>query len=89
MCRFYSLTPCQVEKLPVTTANQMWLAITPIEARELLNQIVVTSYPNLDKNKRRDLVGKLEKQATVKEKSKSAEIKNEDLDKWLRGVLGG
>lgn len=89
MCRFYSLTPWQVKKLPVTTANQMWLAITPIEARELLNQIVVTSYPNLDKNKRRDLVGKLEKQATVKEKTKSVELKNEDLDKWLRGVLGG
>lgn len=56
----------------------------------MLNAFVVSSFPYIEENKRKSLKSKLEKQADIRNDSgKSSKVSNEDLDQWLRGVLGG
>ena len=56
----------------------------------MLNQIVVTSFPNLEVDKKRSIKTQLEKLSEIKSNvNKESKLSNEDLDKWLRGVLGG
>jgi hypothetical protein len=68
----------------------MWLAITAIEAKEMINSIIVSGFPNQEVSKRRELMRSLEKQSKlVSSVKKDQNINNEDLDKWLRSALGG
>lgn len=56
----------------------------------MLNAFVVSSYPYIEENKRKSIKSKLEKQAEIRnDDGKKKEMSNEELDKWLRGVLGG
>lgn len=90
MVRFYNLTPDQVRELSAATAGQMWLAITRLEAEEMLRELVVVNSVNLEKDKKKRLIADLENKIKKTGPSqKSPEVSNEELDKFLRGVLSG
>lgn len=89
MVKFYGLKPWELEQLSAITAHHLYNAIGVIEAKDLLNQIAVACYPHQEKDQRRQLLSRLEKQAQVKTKVDGPKVSNEDLDIWLRGVLGG
>jgi hypothetical protein len=88
LCRFYSLTPNEVQSLNARTAQELWLAITKLEATEMRNQIIVSSYPNLKPEDRKKLIRSIEQQMKVEDNKPKSEFSNEDLAKWLRGALG-
>lgn len=90
MVRFYSLTPDQIKDLDARTAGQMWQAIRPLEAQELLNQIMVSSYPHMETGKRKETLKNLQKQAKIDfGEKRNKDVSNEDVARWLRGALGG
>lgn len=64
-------------------------AIGMIEAREMLNAIVVSNFPNLDQNERRSVIRGLESQAEIKSSQPSKEVSNEELNEWLKGIFNG
>lgn len=82
------MKPKEVRELDAQMAHQMWLAITKIEAREILNQIMVVSYPNLKPEDRKRISRTVEAQGKIEETKKKPEMSNDDLAKWLRSALG-
>lgn len=67
----------------------MWLAITNIEAKEMLNGIVVANTVNMKPDDRRRLIRSLEKQAEISKPVEKKEVSNEDVANWIMGALGG
>jgi len=54
------------------------------------NQLIISCFPDLKESSRKDIVNKLNKQSTILESKKpTKEVDNAEIDKWLRGVLGG
>lgn len=83
---FYSISPTEVEFLPYYKLNQLWEMITMIEAQNLLGQLVLFDWPNMDKNKREKAHKKLYKLAYPSTFNKeSKELTPETLAKILRG----
>jgi hypothetical protein len=62
MLRFYNgLTPRELDEMSVIEFDQYWLAITKIEAQEMLLEFTVADYPHLKPNRRREVYNKLKK----------------------------
>lgn len=90
MCKFYSLSPYEVKNLDALTHEVLWKSITVLEAKEMKNQLIISCFPDLKESSRKDIVNKLNKQSTILESKKpTKEVDNAEIDKWLRGVLGG
>lgn len=49
--------------MPASRAHEYWLAITPLEAKEVLLDLQVIKYPHLEKNKRMKFENSLRKQS--------------------------
>lgn len=87
MVRFYGLSVSEIRNLDAQTAQDLWLAITKLEARELQNQILVSSYPNMKPEEKKRVVRSLEQQ-TKSGENVSRPMSNSELDLWLRSSLG-
>lgn len=89
MVRFYGLTPKQVRELDAHTSNQLWLAITPLEAQEIQNAMMVSAYPHLSKEKAKEISSKVNKKTKVDSGKESPATSNKDFAEFLRSKLGG
>lgn len=76
------MTPDYVRSLPLDDFNDLWLAITTIEAQDMLSQISVNSYPHTNDQSRKKLIAQLEKKA-YPFKNKTKTISNKELFKIL------
>jgi hypothetical protein len=83
------MSPDEVRNLDAHTLQEMWLAITNIEAREIINQLIVSSYPELETSKRKSVMSDLERQSKIGSVSELPEASNAEIDAWLRSKLGG
>jgi hypothetical protein len=63
MCRFYGMSVDEARNMPVEIADQFWLAITQIEAQEMLIAMKVSDFPHLKKQSRESLGREIHKQA--------------------------
>lgn len=61
------------------SAHLYWKAITAIEARELLNQIEVTSFSDMKKGDRKKLLSSLKKQAYPQELREKKQLSTEEI----------
>lgn len=75
--------------LDIQMAHMMVKCITKIEANEMLNGMVISNFPNLDKNGKQALIKQMQKQAEIKKESKQSPVSNMDVSSWLKGVFGG
>lgn len=89
MVRFYGLTPKEVKELDAVTTRQLWLAITPLEAQEIQNAMMVSAYPHMNQAKAKEISSKVEKKAKVDSGKESPALSNKDLAEFLRSSLGG
>lgn len=55
----------------------------------MLNGMVISNFPNLDKNGKQALIKQMQKQAEIKKESKQSPVSNMDVSSWLKGVFGG
>ena len=68
MLRFYNgLSPEQLDEMPVTEFNQYWLAITKIEAQEMLLNLTISDYPQLKPARRREIFDNLKRHSSNEE----------------------
>lgn len=89
MVRFYGMTPKQVRELDAVTSRQLWLAITPLEAQEISNAMMISAYPHMKPEKASEISRKVQKQARVESGGESPTLSNKDLAEFLRSSLGG
>ena len=62
MLRFYNgLSPEQLDEMSVIEFDQYWLAITKIEAQEMLLSLTISDYPNLKPTRRREIYNNLKR----------------------------
>ena len=62
MLRFYNgLNPELLDEMTVIDFDQYWLAITKIEAQEMLIELTIADYPHLKPMRRRELYNKLKR----------------------------
>ena len=62
MLRFYNgVTPESLDEMSVIEFDQYWLAITKIEAQEMLMELNVVDYPHLKPNRRKEIYNKLKR----------------------------
>ena len=72
------------------TAQTMIKCITKIEAREMLNGIVVSNFPNLESDKKKSVIRSLQAQAEIKQETASIpKASNDEVSNWIKGILGG
>lgn len=64
-------------------------SINELEAQEMLQRLKIQDWPQMKDQARSKLWSSLNKEAFKQRNAKSKQMSNEDLDKWLRGVLGG
>lgn len=83
------MSPYDFLELDVKTAGNLIKCIGKIESREMLNAIIVSNFPYLDKDKKQNVVRNLEKQSEVKTKQLARPVDNKELNDWLKGFLGG
>ena len=85
MCRFYGWTLAEVLALDIDTFEQMWLAVTTLEAREMLNQMTANDWPKMKESARKKLHSELSKEAYPASLKPTKVISNAELAR----VLGG
>ena len=78
MCRFYGWDPWQVENMPVRVFNEYFRAMDVLSAEEQLSGIQIALSPDLKKEKRGELIRKLEQRHRMVDRSggKLADIKD-------------
>ena len=54
MCRFYGLKPSEIASLEVDDYQDLWLAISQIEAQEILVNLGIVTYPHMRKEDREE-----------------------------------
>jgi hypothetical protein len=88
LARFYSWSPEVINDLDMQEALEYFNCIARLTAEETLRDLKVEDWHQLKDRERTKFWNSLKSEAfPVKESSK--QMSNEELDAWLRGVLGG
>ena len=88
MLRFYNgVTPESLVELSVIVCDQYWLAITKIEAQEMLIEFTITDYPHLKPNRRKEIYNKL-KRVQSNGRTEGALMSPEEIAKKIGAISG-
>lgn len=68
-----------MRQLPVSDAHDYWLAITQIEAQDILIKLRISDWPNMKSSERRKWHRELYKMAYPATMNEKAELKTADL----------
>jgi hypothetical protein len=85
MCRFYGWTLGQVLELSIDDFDQLWLSITTIEAREMLNRVTIADFPNMKQSARERVFKDLSDDAFPSSMRPVKQVSTSDLAKLLGG----
>lgn len=85
MCFFYGWTDKYLKGLDIDTFEDYWLAITCIEAQEMLKAFDVSAWPTMKKSQREKLHKALFKKAYPASFKRAKQVSNDDLAKILSG----
>tara|TARA_B100000809_G_scaffold202015_1_gene202709 strand:+ start:360 stop:623 length:264 start_codon:yes stop_codon:yes gene_type:complete len=84
MLRFYNgFSPEQLDEMSVIEFDQYWLAITKIEAQEMLLNLTISDYPQLKPVRRREIFNNLKKHSS-NENAKL--LTNDDIAEALKAL---
>ena len=88
MLRFYNgVTPESLDEMSVIEFDQYWLAITKIEAQEMLIEFTIADYPHLKPNRRKEIYNKL-KRAQSNGRAEGALMSPEEIAKKIGAISG-
>lgn len=82
LCRFYGLSPDQLSVLDAEMVNTLHMAITPLEAQEMLMLLKVADFPTMKKEARSTLHKEMFKLAFPHRKRKGITL--DDIERVLR-----
>lgn len=88
LARFYSWGPEVINELDMQEALEYYNCMSSIVAEEMLKDLKVEDWHQLKDRERTIFWNELKKEAYPINKKDNA-ISNEELDVWLRSVLGG
>lgn len=88
MARFYGYLPHEIENLDIETFNDLWLAITTIEAQEQLLAIQAAGFSSMKESTRKKVEKDLRKQAELSIDENKKEVTMKDLGKILANASG-
>lgn len=90
MANFYGFSHQQLMEMQADTFHQYWLAITAIEAQDMLKQMQIADYPHLKKEDRKKVYNSIHKQAyPVKPSKEGKMLTSEDIANFLNGAING
>ena len=71
--------------------HQYWLAITVVEAQDMLKQMQISDYPHLKKEDRKRVYSSIQKQAypIIEERAEEKLLTSEDIASFLQGAMNG